>query len=222
MQTREWARAERKLASIEDPNYGLRECVQPGCTELVKSGRCERHTRDIARAVSAYHDAHVDASEGTRRNRRRALRFFEEFIAARGFKTVDQIDLESLNAFRGARELSVRTWTKELEILRHFFRFCLDNEWILRNWAEKVHMPKNLKPADREPYQPNEVARIIAACDVIGRGAYERLRARAMVLLLRYTALRISDVAMLERNRIRDGEIFVRTTKNGKDLSQNN
>jgi integrase len=108
------------------------------------------------------------------------------------------------------------TWCKELEILRHFFRFCPDNEWILRNWSEKVQMPKNLKPALREPYQLSEVARIIAACVTIGRGAYERSRARAMVLLLRYTALRIGDVAMLERNQVKDREIFVPTTKNGK------
>ncbi len=39
-----------------------------------------------------------------------------------------------------------------------------------------------------------------------------------MVLLLRYTALRISDVAILEKNRVRDGEIFIRTTKNGKSV----
>ena len=39
-----------------------------------------------------------------------------------------------------------------------------------------------------------------------------------MVLLLRYTALRISDVATLERDRVRNGEIFVRTTKNGKPV----
>jgi len=39
-----------------------------------------------------------------------------------------------------------------------------------------------------------------------------------MVLLLRYTALRISDVATLEKNRVRNGEIFVRTTKNGKPV----
>jgi len=79
-------------------------------------------------------------------------------------------------------------------------------------------MPKNLKPADREPYEPQEVARIIAACDQMGRGAYERLRARAMILVLRYTALRISDVATLERDRIRDGQIFLRTAKNGKPV----
>jgi len=79
-------------------------------------------------------------------------------------------------------------------------------------------MPRNLNPADREPYEPNEIARIIVACDRIARGPYERLRARAMVLLLRYTALGISDVAMLEKNRIRGDEIFVRTTKNGKPV----
>ena len=131
---------------------------------------------------------------------------------------MDQVDLEALNAIRSARTVNSRTWTKELGTVRHFFRFCLDNEWILRNWAEKVQMPKNLKPADREPYEPNEVAKIIAACDAIGRGPYERLRARAMVLLLRYTALRISDVATLRKNRVRNGEIFVRTAKNSKPV----
>ena len=79
-----------------------------------------------------------------------------------------------------------------------------------------MQAPKNLKPADRGPYTPNEITKIIAACDGIGQAPYERLRPRAMILALRYTALRISDVATLERDRIRGGEIFVRTTKNGK------
>ena len=218
METRDWARATRNLVKFEDPTYGLVRCIQPGCMELVNSGRCERHTRTIGRAIAAYHDAHQDVSEGTRRNRRRVLRVFEHFIAGRALKNCDEIELEHLIALRSVRTISPRTWTKELEILRHFFRFCLDNDWIARNWAERVPMPKNLKPAPREPYQPNEVASMIAACDTFGRGPYERLRARATILLLRYTALRISDVALLERNRIRNGEILIRTTKNGKPV----
>ena len=79
-------------------------------------------------------------------------------------------------------------------------------------------MPKNLKPALREPYEPNEVARITAACDGIGRGPYERPRVRAIVLLLRYTALRISDGALLQKNRVRVGKIFIRTPKNGNPV----
>jgi integrase len=63
---------------------------------------------------------------------------------------------------------------------------------------------------------------MIAACDSFGRTSYERLRARAMVLALRYTALRVGDVAMLERSRIsgdgRRWRVFLRTEKSGKPV----
>src|SRR4051794_37207556 len=77
-------------------------------------------------------------------------------------------------------------------------------------------MPKNIKPSDKEPYSRNDIIKILAACDGIGKRPYERTRARAMTLLLRYTALRIGDVALLAKDRIRDGEIYLRTMKNGK------
>ena len=60
--------------------------------------------------------------------------------------------------------------------------------------------------------------RILSACDRLGRGRYERSRARAMVLLLRYTGLRISDVATLARDRVRNGRIYLHTMKNGKPI----
>ena len=71
------------------------------------------------------------------------------------------------------------------------------------------HQSNNIRTKCQTPDLPS-------SC--IGRGPYERLRARAMVLLLRYTALRISDVATLEKDRVRHGEIFVRTAKNGKPV----
>ena len=37
-----------------------------------------------------------------------------------------------------------------------------------------------------------------------------------MMLLLRYTALRIGDVALLAKDRIRNGEVYLRTMSNGK------
>lgn len=36
-------------------------------------------------------------------------------------------------------------------------------------WWLRLPSPKNLKPADRDPNEPNEIIRIIAACDEIAR-----------------------------------------------------
>jgi integrase len=59
-----------------------------------------------------------------------------------------------------------------------------------------------------------EIVKVIAACDEIGRCRYERRRARAMVLLMRYAGLRISDVVTLEKNHIKGVYIAKRTIKN--------
>jgi integrase len=122
----------------------------------------------------------------------------------------------AIDSFRATRSVSALTWTTELQILRRFFRFALKRKWTSENPAGDVQMPKNIKPTDKEPYSRNDVVKILTACDGIGHYPYERLRARAMVLLLRYTALRISDVAMLRRDRVRNGEVYLRTMKNGK------
>jgi hypothetical protein len=176
----------------------------------VERGRCEHHVRTVADAITAYHDAHQDVGAETKYTRRRTLGFLKDFLHTCKVQTVDQIDLDMLNRFRSTRTLSPRTWVKELEILRHFLRFCLDNEWVARNWAQKVHMPKNLKPAPREPYEPNEIAKIIAACRTspgTGHGAAAALHG--------VTHLRCGQ---LRHDRIRDGEVFLRTAKNGKPV----
>ncbi|MGA2186630.1 MAG: tyrosine-type recombinase/integrase, partial [Bryobacteraceae bacterium] len=69
--------------------------------------------------------------------------------------------------------------------------------------------PRNLKPNEVVPYTIQEESRILAACDQIGGGKYnrsgaryEQLRARAMIMLLRHTALRVSDVCALRNDAV--------------------
>ena len=132
-------------------------------------------------------------------------------------RSVDEVGVEDLDAYRKSRgEIAGLTWLKEIEILRQFFQFCTVRNWTDSNPATGVEKPKNLKPSEVVPYTREEVTRILAACDAIGRTPYERLRARATILLLRYTALRIADVALLAKDRVRDGEINVRTQKSGQ------
>ena len=83
----------------------------------------------------------------------------------------------------------------------------------------KIKPPRNARPPPVVPYTAAEVVKIVTAAGTIGKGDYERLRARAAVLLLRYAALRISDVALLERRRPQNGALLLQTKKTGGTIS---
>jgi len=145
-----------------------------------------------------------DVAEGTRRNNQRVMDFLQAFCEESGVRYVHLVKVEHVDGYRQTRKIAVSTWGKELEILRHFFRFCVDRDWTKSNPAKKVKTPK-VKPTKKTPYTPAEVIAILGACDRLGRGAYERQRAKAMVLLMRYCGLSVVDVATLRRDEIRDG-----------------
>ena len=156
------------------------------------------------------------------RKYRNALNKLKEFCEAAAIDSVGELSAEGLDAFRSGRGLKPVTAAKELEILRLFLGFCVDRNWARENAARKIKPPRNIKPNEVVPFSPSQVAAIINACNTFGQSAYERLRARAMILVLRYTALRIGDVALLARDRIsRDGNrwrIFLRTEKSGQPV----
>jgi integrase/recombinase XerC len=153
---------------------------------------------------------------------RNTLNHLTTFCEAQKIDSVDELTTDHMDAFRASRALKLITSSKELELLRQFCGFCCDRKWSAENVAKRIKSPRNIKPNDVEPFSTAEVVAIVKACDTIGRGPYERLRARAMILTLRYTALRIGDVALLARDQIsRDGgrwRIFLRTEKSGKPV----
>ena len=198
------ARARKKAVALESPD--------------------SRVYKPLADAVTAFLD-HCN-SEGLRfstfRKYRNSLTKLREFCEARGIDAVNELDTDALDAFRASRKLTPITSIKELQLLRQFCGFCKDRRWLDDNAAKRIKPPRNIRPNDVEPFSPVEVNEIIEACDRIGQTTYERLRARAMVLALRYTALRLGDVAMLARDRIsKDGKrwrVFLRTEKSGKPV----
>jgi site-specific recombinase XerD len=194
--TRDWGRAGRRVAKLEEPGA--------------------RQPKPLAEAIAAFHASVAGHALATRTKYQRVLRFFETLTGSRGLRSIDEVGVEDVDAYHASRTISSVTWLKELEILRQFFQFCVVRKWADENPAAAVDKPKNLKPAEVVPYTREEVVRILAACEAIGRTSYERLRARAIILLLRYTALRIADVALLEKDRVREGQINVRTMKTGQ------
>ncbi len=192
---RDWQRALRKVAAWENPDAPNPKLVPEALEAFLK------HCRDL--------------SPASRRKYRNLCNQFQRFCESQAISTLSELTLEDLDLYCASRDLSPLTAQKELQTLRQIFGFWVDRRWIGDNHAQKIRAPRGAKSRPVEPYTPPEVTRLITACDKIGRQAYERLRARAMVLLMRYTGLRISDVIALSRDRVKDGYLHLHTQKTG-------
>jgi len=195
LKTRDWQRAIRRAAEKEDP----------------KAPR----VKPIADAISAFENHILSLENSTQRKYKNVLAHLGSFCEEIGLQDLMQLEVEHLDAYRAGRKVSPTTSMKELQTLRQFFAFCVERKWIEENLAKKIKAPRNIRPEEVVPYSQAEAVKILLACEQIGRTPYERLRARAMILLLRYTGLRISDVATLERARIAGGQILLHTQKTG-------
>jgi integrase/recombinase XerC len=202
--TRDMARARKKAVALEANDNTVLKPVGEAVTAFLE--HCKSEGLQDA-TISKY---------------RNPLNKLTEFCDAEQIDSLDELKTEKLDQFRAGRGIAQITASKELETLRVFLGFCVDRNWTKENSAKKIKLPRNMKPNEVAPFTPTEVAEILKACDRVGKRQYERLRARAMVLTLRYTALRIGDVSMLARDRIsRDGDrwrIFLRTEKSGQPV----
>src|SRR5215471_13559523 len=143
--------------------------------------------KPVAEAIEAYKQHIRPLEAATQRKYANVLKSFLAHSEQAGLKYLADWGVEELDDYRSARKLASSTSATELTILRTFLAFSVERRWIADNPAQKIKPPRNLKPAEVAPYEPNEIARMLAACDVFGISSYERLRARAMVLVMRYT-----------------------------------
>jgi len=199
LHTRDWARAGRKIAALESD---------------LDSGRVRK---SVPSAVSAFLEQ-CSVQKPSFKKYSRWLDALCTFVAENNIIHLNELNLECLDRYRASREVCALTWSKELQFLRTFFTFCGDRKWIDENPAKQMKMPPDAKPKERKPYTSEEITRILAACETFGRNAYERLRARAMILLMRFYGLRVSDVATLARENVQADEIFLHAVKNGSPL----
>lgn len=191
--------------------------------DMERAGAILRNSRDELRAdrksvtdACAAFLRHLDAAEGTVRNNKRVMATFEAFCEAEALRQVHKIRPEHIYSYRESRStIANRTWTKELEILRHFFRFCVDAEWAEKNPAKAVKAPK-VRQTPKIPYTREDFAAILSACDGFGRTAYERQRARGMVLMMRFCGLSVVDVATLRLDETKDGFLHRARKKTGE------
>ena len=170
-------------------------------------------------AAEAFLSKHKDSAWATRIKYAKIMKLFSAFCERVGYDRIDSITVEVFDRYHATRDIAPLTWVKELQVLRSFCEFCVRRDWLKRNFAREVEVPKRLRPSDREPYSEAEMVAILSACERIGQEYYERLRAKALVLTMRYSALSIRDAFLLRRDNVRNGQIEVRRAKNGKPVT---
>ena len=136
-----------------------------------------------------------------------------------GFTLLSQFNLDTLSRFRATWNDGTRTASKKLERLRAFFRFCFDRQWVESNPATKIKLPK-LSICPTMPLSHEEMVKILAACDGLRvasppSGNLNAHRLKTLILLMRYTGLRVSDAVSLTTDRIDGKKIFLYTAKTG-------
>ncbi len=198
LQTTNWEKAERKKAALE-------------------SGREDGGSRTLEETIYAWDSYLVTQKlrESTLIKYRRLMRQFVNWADDQGYILLRQITPEVLDTFRASRHsIAATTSLKELQTFRGYFSFCNDRGWCDLNPAKKIKSPKI--PDNRVvPYTAEEVGAMLTACGGLGQEHYERLRSRALIMVMRHTGLRISDVLLLRKDQVRDGVVQLFTKKTG-------
>jgi integrase/recombinase XerD len=211
LKTRSWSQAQARLQDLERgiaPPALEPHDASPRIEAAIASFLDDCRARSLAPATIATY--------------RSTLQHLEQFFP--GCRLRD-LNLEALTRYRSARAQSAtETSRMELARIRTLFRFCEDRDWIAKNPAKLLRLPK----ADRTPtmpFTPEEIHNILAACDSLADPRREqvqrtRARARALVLTLLYSGLRVSDVVKLERSKLdmQTGRLLIRMMKTGAPL----
>jgi integrase len=144
----------------------------------------------------------------------------KELVQHLGGIAIRSVSVDDLRRIREGWTYTGMTTAKRLELIRAFFSFCETSGWIEKNPAKGIKSPK-LKLVPTLPYSNEEWEKILWALDAYGEihaQSPERIRRqlKALVLLMRYSGLRISDCVTLKRDRIdANGRLFLYQAKTG-------
>jgi integrase len=203
--TRSWEQAEKYARELSE-----------GKAEAIPDGQSVRH------AVTAFLDDKKQQSlsgNWTRKLERELLDFLAYCDTKVLLRLVD-IRLADLEKYRATWNGSAVTRRKRQERLRQFFLYCIRHEWIGRNRAQDLSSIKVTTP----PTLPLTSEQFEAVLEAVKHynpkasdGAWRRQRAEAIILLLRWSGLRIGDAARLERTALTEsGSLRLYTQKTGE------
>jgi len=150
----------------------------------------------IEAAKNAFVASKTGKGSATQLLYRRTVESFVSFAAQHAVIDLGEIRSSLIEQFFRERSAwSQRTKIARLTNLRVWLNYCVDQEWLRVSPAKKKALTFSRPTSHvRQPFTHEEVERILAAA--------ESAKARAFLLLLLYSGMRISDATFLERDAI--------------------
>jgi integrase/recombinase XerD len=158
-------------------------------------------------------------SDSTVYKYRTLYRQMQEFARMCGLKFLEDFRLDGLEIFQAGWTEGPLTSLKKLERLKAFFNFAHTRGWIAENHAKQLQRPK-FRRKETKPFEADEMKDILSAIDRYpdksGRLAQDNaIRLRALVLLLRFSGLRLGDIVSCKVEHIQGNRICRITQKTG-------
>ena len=199
MQTRDWQIAQSKARDMEADGPESHQTIEIACERFVADAK-SRGLKDVS--IYKY---------------KILFKQLREFADKQSISKLSEMDLEITRLFRESWVNRGQGARKKLEYLRCFFRFCVDSGWMKTNPAKLIKLPM-ADDAQVLPFTPEEFEIILATCDRYP-DARNKIRTRALVLLMKNSGLRLGDAVTLARDRVKDGRLQLRTAKTGTQVS---
>lgn len=135
-------------------------------------------------------------------------RRLSEWCKDQGYVHLDKLDLATIDRHISSWNYASTTHRARIRLLRSFLKFCVARKWIAENPAVGVLMPEQAQEPTL-PFTVEEERRLFDAALRFGdrrhfNGLWSKhpATARALMLVMRWTGLRVSDAVMFEPFRI--------------------
>lgn len=144
------------------------------------------------------------------------------FAAERNIKHIAGLTKEAMHEFRATWPEKNLTAQKKLDRLKAFGNFAVEIGWLPSSPAAGMKSPR-IRQAPTMPYTDDQMKAIVeAATDMIHEARpcarHNLLRVRSLVLLLRYSGLRIGDATACSVEQLVDKRLRVYTQKTGQHV----
>ena len=212
LKTRDWKRAEQIKQSWEDSGQKPKKASALTTVEDLR-------TKFIANMKTE------GKGHETIRKYEQLFKQMNTFAADKGIRFVPEFDLPILEEFRSKWPDGDLARQKKQERLRAIFKYARNHKMVEHNPALELGKIV-VKSKQVVRFTDHEMAAVEAAAKSrisdSNRTDKERERSKqayALVLLMRYSGLRIGDATMLATDKLKDNRLSLRTQKANKDIS---